>query len=47
MALGRYYVEELSSIIMYPPCMPNQEGVYNHGYVFAEFRSHRVAAIAR
>ncbi|KAF2879063.1 hypothetical protein ILUMI_27116 [Ignelater luminosus] len=41
------YVNELNDIIMYPPpYAPNQQA-QNRGYVFAEFKNHRAATIAR
>ncbi|KAF2900604.1 hypothetical protein ILUMI_05582 [Ignelater luminosus] len=40
------YVDELKDIIVYPPYAPNEQA-HNRGYVFAEFATHRDAAMAR
>ncbi|KAF2887542.1 hypothetical protein ILUMI_18631, partial [Ignelater luminosus] len=40
------YVDELKDIIVYPAHAPNQQA-HNRGYVFAEFATHRDAAMAR
>lgn len=42
-----YYVEGLVDIIMYPSHSVDQTRICNRGYVFAEFKTHRSAAIAR